>query len=267
MIRLIALDLDGTLLGPDNRVSQEDSDAVIAARDKGIQIVLNTARWYGVAKYTSLRLGLTTPIICMSGAHVKEPDNGAELLHLKIPTEIAREIATLCDENGYETYTTVDGVTYMRTPRVDIDPVRLPKDMRLAREHAEHITKPATGFVVFGEEAVSALLDKFGEKYGDTLAFPVGTGEQKYVTITGGPADKGTALRLVCEHLGVPLEEAMAVGDAEPDLDMFEVAATGIAMGNAVDRVKERADAVAPSNTESGVAWAIKKFALEAWST
>ncbi|MCH8007639.1 MAG: HAD hydrolase family protein, partial [Chloroflexi bacterium] len=71
MIRLIALDLDGTLLGPNMRVSEEDSDAVIAARDKGIHIVLNTARWYGVAQYTSRRLGLTTPIICMSGAHVQ----------------------------------------------------------------------------------------------------------------------------------------------------------------------------------------------------
>ena len=265
MIRLIALDLDGTLLGPNNRVSQEDSDAVIAARDKGIHIVLNTARWYGVAQYTSRRLELTTPLICMSGAHVQEPNEGTELLHLKIPTEIAREIANLCDENGYETYTTVDGVTYMRTPRAaQIDPARLPKDMKLEQTHIGHVTVPATGFVVFGEEAVNALLGRFGEKYADILAFPVGTGEQTYVTITGGPADKGTALRLVCEYLEVPLEEAMAVGDAEPDLDMFEVAATSVAMGNAADSVKEVADAVAPSNAESGVAWAIREFALKA---
>ena len=151
----------------------------------------------------------------------------------------------------------------MRTPRVDIDPARLPNDMRLTNQHAEHVTTPATGFVVFGEEAVKTLLGTFGERYGDALALPIGIGEQMYVTITAGPADKGTALRLVCEHLGVPLDEAMAVGDAEPDLDMFAVAATGVAMGNAVDSVKEQADAVAPSNTEGGVAWAIKKFALE----
>ena len=265
MIRLIALDLDGTLLGPNNRVSEQDSDAVIAARDQGIYVVLNTARWYGIAQRTAGRLELKAPMICMSGAHVKEPDDGKELLHLKIPTEIAREISTLCDENGYETYTTVDGVTYMRTPlAAQIDPARLPNDMKLAQTHIEYITVPATGFVVFGEEAVNALLGSIGEKYADLLAFPVGTGEQKYVTITGGPADKGKALRLVCEYLEVPLEEAMAVGDAEPDLDMFEVAATGVAMGNAVDRVKERADAVAPSNTENGVAWAIQEFALKA---
>ena len=263
MIRLIALDLDGTLLGPDMRISAEDTEAVVAARDQGIHIVLNTSRWYGLAQRTARKLEIKAPMICMSGAHVQEPDNGAELLHLKIPTEIAQEIATLCDENRYETYTTVHGVTYMRTPMAaQIDPARLPNDMKLAETHIEHITSPTTGFVVFGEEAVNALLGKIEEKYADLLAFPVGTGEQVYVTITGGPADKGTALRLVCEYLEVPPEDAMAVGDAEPDLDMFAVAATGVAMGNAVESVKEQADAVAPSNTEAGVAWAIRKFAL-----
>ncbi len=265
MIRLIALDLDGTLLGPDMRVSPEDTEAVVAARTKGIHIVLNTSRWYGLAQRTARKLEIKAPMICMSGAHVQEPNDGKELLHLKIPMEIAREIATLCDENGYETYTTVNGVTYMRTPMAaQIDPARLPKDMKLAETHTEHITMPTTGFVVFGEEAVNALLPTLRENYADLLAFPVGTGQQVYVTITGGPADKGTALRLVCDYLEVPPEEALAVGDAEPDLDMFAVAATGVAMGNAIDSVKEQADAVAPSNTEAGVAWAIRKFALGA---
>jgi hydroxymethylpyrimidine pyrophosphatase-like HAD family hydrolase len=67
----------------------------------------------------------------------------------------------------------------------------------------------------------------------------------------------------VCEHLGVPLEEAMAMGDAQPDVAMFEVAGIGVAMGNAIDDVKAQADAVAPSNTEGGVAWAIRRYVLE----
>lgn len=264
MVKLIALDLDGTLLGPDMRMQPVDGDAVVAARDRGIHIVLNTSRWYGLAQRTARRLEITDPMICMSGAHVQEPHDGKELLHLTIPLEVSREIATMCDEAEYETYSTIGGVTYMRTPMAaQIDPERLPKDMRLANTHLEHVTVPATGFVVFGSEAVDSLLVTFAEKYADNLEFPVGTGEQRYITITGGPADKGTALKLVCEHLGVSPDEAMAVGDAEPDLDMFAVAATGVAMGNAIDSVKEQADAVAPSNAEGGVAWAIEKFALD----
>ncbi|OGO53305.1 MAG: hypothetical protein A2148_09325 [Chloroflexi bacterium RBG_16_68_14] len=266
MIRLIALDLDGTLLGPNFRVSEVDGKAVMAARDRGIHIVLNTARWYGLAQRTARRLELEAPLICHNGAHVREANEGADLLHLRIPRATAREVATFCDEGGFETYTTVDGITYMRSRfEGQIDPARLPADMRLAKAHAEHVDSDATGFVVFGDEAVRGLIDAFAERYAGVLAFPVGVSEagQLYVTITAAGADKGRALRLVCQHLGVAPEDAMAVGDAAPDISMFEVAATAVAMGNAPEEVKAEADAVAPSNTEGGVAWAIQRFVLE----
>jgi len=264
MIRLIALDLDGTLLGPNFRISEADQAAVAAARDRDVQIALNTARWYGLAQRSARRLELETPLICHNGAHIREPNGDAELLHLQIPTELAREIAALCDEHGFETYCTVGGVTYMRTPH-EIDPQRLPKDMRLAATHAQHITAPATGILVFGEAAVSAIVEAFGERYANELVLPIGESEgvQPYVTITAAGADKGRALRLLCEHIGVPPEETMAIGDAEPDVPMFELAAIGVAMGNAPDSVQAKANAVAPSNAESGVAWAIRRFVLE----
>ena len=264
MIRLIALDLDGTLLGPNSQLGEADQAAVAAARDRGVQIALNTARWYGLAQRTARRLELETPLICHNGAHIREPNGDAELLHLQIATELAREIAALCDEQGFETFCTVDGVTYMRTPR-DIDPKRLPSDMRLAETHAQHITAPATGILVFGEAAISAIVEAFGERYASELAMPIGESEgvQPYVSITAAGADKGRALRLLCEHIGVPPEETLAIGDAAPDVPMFELAATGVAMGNAPDTVKAKADAVAPSNAENGVAWAIQRFVLD----
>ena len=86
---------------------------------------------------------------------------------------------------------------------------------------------------------------------------------QPYVSISGPGVDKGRALRVVCERLGIAPDEAMAVGDAAPDLAMFDVAGVSVAMGNAPDDVKARADAVAPSNAESGVAWALRRFVLD----
>lgn len=265
MIRLIALDLDGTLLDPKLRLSPLDGEAVVAARQRGVQIALATSRWYGAAQRTARRLELRAPLICHNGAHIREPNDGADLLHLRIPTDAAREIAAFCDEGGFETYTTVDGITYMRTPwEAQIDPQRLPKDMRVSHTHAEHVSGPATGFVVFGDEAVRSLIDTFAERYSGLLTFPVGVSEalRPYVTITAAGADKGRALRLVCQHLGMPPEETMAVGDAAPDIAMFEVAGTSVAMGNAPEDVKAKADAVAPSNAEAGVAWAIRRFVL-----
>lgn len=266
MIRLIALDLDGTLLGPDWRVGAADSEAVAAARQRGVSIVLATSRWYGLARRTAERLELRAPLICHNGAHVRGPDEGTELLHLRIATEQAREIAAFCDDSEFETYTTVDGVTYVRAPwAAQVGPERLPRDMRFAKAHAEHVTVPATGILVFGEEAVQTVARAFAERYAGILSFPIGWSEsfQPYLTITAAETDKGRALRLVCQHLGLPPEEAMAVGDAAPDVAMFQVAGLAVAMGNAPEEVKAQADAVAPSNTEGGVAWAIRRFVLE----
>jgi hydroxymethylpyrimidine pyrophosphatase-like HAD family hydrolase len=108
-------------------------------------------------------------------------------------------------------------------------------------------------------------VNEFESRYARQLAFPIGIGEtgNPYVTITGPGVDKGTALRRVCEHLSVPLEETMAMGDAMPDAAMFEVAGVAVAMGNGSHELKELADAVAPSNSEGGVAWAIRRYVLE----
>ena len=266
MIRLVALDLDGTLLNPSSRVSDEDGAAVVATRDRGVRVVLNTARWYGVAQRTARRLELTAPLICHNGAHVREANDGTDLLHVCVPVDAAREIAAFCDDGGFETYTTVAGVTYMRTPwETQIDPARLPQDMRVASRHAEHVVGPATGLIVFSAAGVRGVVDAFEERYRDAIAFCQAWSEtlQPYVTVTAAGVDKGTALRLVCQHLGVAPDEALAVGDATPDLAMFEVAGTSVAMGNAPDEVKARAHAVAPSNAESGVAWALRRFVLD----
>jgi Cof subfamily protein (haloacid dehalogenase superfamily) len=266
VIKLVALDLDGTLLDPSSRVSEEDQAAVKAARDRGVLVVLNTARWYGIAQRTAKRLELAAPLICHNGAHVQMANDGEELLHVPVPEEPARAIAAFCDERGFETYTTVDGTTYMRTPfEAQIDPARLPAGMVLAKRHAEHVAGPATGLIVFSAEGVRGVVAEFEERYRGEVEFAQAWSEtsQPYVSITGPGVDKGRALRLVCEHFGVALDEAMAVGDALPDVAMFEVAGVSVAMGNAPDDVKARAGAVAPSNAESGVAWALRRFVLD----
>jgi Cof subfamily protein (haloacid dehalogenase superfamily) len=266
MIKLVALDLDGTLLGPDSRVSEVDKEAIAEARRAGAHVIIDTTRWYEIALRTARRLELTSPLVCHNGAHIRAPNGGDELLHLKIPVEPARDIAAFCDERGWESYTSVNGVTYMRTRfESAIDPARLPPDMRLEKEHAPYVTAPATGIMAFGQEAVDLVPATFAKKYGGMLAFPAGWSESltPYVTVTVAGVDKGTGLRVVCEYLGIALDEAMAVGDAHPDVAMFEIAGIGVAMGNARDEVKAQADAVAPANDAGGVAWAIRRFVLE----
>ena len=263
MIRLVALDIDGTLLDSSNRLSDANAAAVREALAQGTQVVLATSRWFHLARLTAESLGLTTPLICHNGALVKRPEDGQELLHLRLDQDFSRQVATLGDQRRYMMFTTVDHVTYMRPQGKG--PKRLPRDMRVSNYHAQAVAQAApTAILIFGEEAVGEVWDAFYERFGQavnfsrnhSLTFP------HYLSLTHAEADKGRSLEMVCRELGVDPAEAMAIGDSEADVAMFEVAGQGIAMGNAPDEVREAASDVAPQNDDDGVAWAIRKYVL-----
>lgn len=263
MIRLVALDIDGTLLDSSNRLSDANAAAVREALAQGAQVVLATSRWFHLARLTAASLGLTTPLICHNGALVKHPQDGQELLHLRLDRDFARQVAALGDERRYMMFTTVDHVTYMR-PQGD-GPKRLPADMRVSERHAEAVARAApTAILIFGEEAVDEVWGAFHERYGQrvnfsrnhSLTFP------HYLVLTHAQADKGRSLEIVCGELGMDPAEAMAIGDSQADVAMFRVVGCGVAMGNAPPAVREAARDVAPQNDDDGVAWAIRKYVL-----
>jgi Cof subfamily protein (haloacid dehalogenase superfamily) len=264
MIRLIALDLDGTLLNSALRVSERNGEAVRSALESGVKVVLATTRWYLLAKRTADRLGIDTPLVCNNGAIVKRPDDGGELLHLRLDQELAREVAALADERGWEAFTTIGDVTYMR-PRPGIIPEKLPAGLRISERQSDEIARgQPTSVLVFGEEAVNEIELRFLPANGGRANFSLNRPHRfpHYVVLTHPQADKGRALEMVCRELDVPLAEVMAMGDSESDLGMLEQAGLGIAMNNAPDEVKRAALHIAPGNDADGVAWAIEKFAL-----
>ena len=263
MIRLVALDIDGTLLDSSNRLSDGNAAAVREALARGTHVVLATSRWFHLARLTAESLNLTTPLICHNGALVKRPEDGQELLHLRLDQDFARQVAALGDQQRYMMFTTIDDITYMRPQGKG--PKRLPPDMRVSNYHAQAVAQAApTAILIFGEEAVQEVWDASNERFGamvnfsrnHSLTFP------HYLSLTHAEADKGRSLEMVCRELGVDPGEAMAIGDSEADVAMFQVAGRGIARGNAPDSVREAASDVAPQNDDDGVAWAIHKYVL-----
>ena len=263
-IRLIALDLDGTLLNSALKVSERNAEAVKRALDTGVKVVLATSRWYLMAKRTAERLGIDAPLICNNGAIVKRPQDGDELLHLRLDQELARDVTALADERGWETFTTIEDATYMRM-RPGIIPERLPAGLRVSERQTEEVARgQPTAVLVFGEEAVNEISQRF---------LPASDGRAKfslnrpplyphYVILTHPDADKASALEIVCNDLDVPLSDVMAMGDSESDLEMLRRAGLGIAVNNSPDEVKRAALHIAPTNDDDGVAWAIERFAL-----
>jgi hypothetical protein len=265
MIRLVALDIDGTLLDSSNRLSDGNAAAVREAMAQGAQVVLATSRWFHLARLTAASLGLTTPLICHNGALVKRPQDGQELLHLRLDWDFARQVAAMGDQRRCTMFTTIDHVTYMR-PQSD-GPQRLLPDMRLSERHVEAVARAApTAILVIGEEAVNEVWDAFHERYGQAVNFSRNHSlvSPHYLVLTHAEADKGRSLEMVCRDLGVDPAEAMAIGDSEADVAMFRVVSHGIAVGNAPLAVREAARDVAPQNDDDGVAWAIRKYVLGA---
>lgn len=262
-IRILALDLDGTLLNPQNQVSDEDAAAVRAAAEAGVTVVFATSRWHQSARRTALSLGLDGYVISHNGALVRSCDGARELLHHRIDEALARDLARHLDSLEGDAYVTVNDRTFVRSRRFR-DPSRMPPDMTLASSLEASLSGPPTAFLVFGRDDVRGTVQRFREHHGRGLNLAEGFSDSfpEYLNVVHADADKGRGLRAVCDELGIPLASAMAIGDAAPDVAMIEVAGIGVAMGNAPAAIKEAADEIAPSNAESGVAWAIRRFVL-----
>lgn len=262
-VRLVALDLDGTLLTRGGSVSAADAAAVRAAVARGVQIVFATSRWYAMAKPVADDLGVTAPIICHNGAQVRDAATGERLLDLRVPAEAARDVAEVAERHGYDGMATVHDVTWLVSRVPDIDPARLPAGMVQTARLADHVADGCEAFLFFGQDAVDGVPAALGARYAGVLNFASGYSSTfpAYLNIVHAAADKGRALALVAERLHVPLAETMAIGDAAPDLEMMRVAGVSMAMGNAPDDVKAQAAVVGPGNHEGGVAWALERFA------
>ena len=263
-IRLIALDLDGTLLNSALKVSERNAEAVKRALDTGVKVVLATSRWYLIAKRTADRLGIDAPLICNNGAIVKRPQDGDELLHLRLDQELARDVTALADERGWETFTTIEDATYMRM-RPGIIPERLPAGLRISERQAEEVARgQPTAVLVFGEEAVNEISQRFLPAFAGRAKFSLNRPPlyPHYVILTHPDADKASALEMVCRELDVPLSDVMAMGDSESDLEMLRLAGLGIAVNNSPDEVTRAALHIAPANDDDGVAWAIEHYVL-----
>ena len=259
--KLLALDLDGTLLNSAMRLSETNTAALQKAVESGVSVVLATSRWFGLAKRTSDRLGLTTPIISSNGAEVRWPD-GSEILSLKLNPGVARDIVTYGDDNGWEMFTTMSHATYMQM-RPGVIPEKLPGGLRVAERHSDHLDEGAPiTLQVWQEAAVSECRELFAEKYKDDVNFSFNTpiGQPHYVVMSNPEAEKANALAAVCKELGVAPEETIAMGDSESDIEMLRFAGLGIAMRNSPDEVRRHALHIAPSNDEDGVAWAVLRF-------
>ncbi len=267
-IRLLALDIDGTIAGKSNDIREPVLAAIRMAQKKGVQVAIATGRMFRSALRFHQQIGSTLPLIAYQGAWVQDPRSEKLDCHWSVPKERVLGLLDYFEQPHLRSLLSVhfyiNDELYVReiTPetkayaeRSGIQPIAV-GDLRCTL-----LTEPTKVLALSDDtDLIEHLLGSLQAQYTPAelyLTKSVAT----FFEATHPAANKGTAVRYLAEDvLGLKAENVMAIGDNFNDVEMLEYAGVGVAMGNAPEAVQAIADWVAPTVELNGVAAAIEEF-------
>ena len=255
--RLLALDLDGTLLVGED-LPNANRDALRKARDAGYRVVIATARWKEAALGIAERIGVKDPVIACSGAQVHDPASGSDIFDERLPENFIRELYSICNEERCIATLTVSEQVWVKLEG-DPNPALMNPEMRPVRRLELNGGDLPRIAAVQGRRAIGRIRAELGDRFRPEVNVfdSVGPTGKIILTLTAKNATKGAALRAACAHLGIDPEAAVAFGDAENDLSLFAAAGAAVAMGQAAAEVKAAASFVSKPHDAGGVAHAV----------
>lgn len=269
-IKLLVLDIDGTIAGLSNDIRESVKQAILAAESRGVKVAIATGRMYRSALRFHRDIGSTLPLICYQGAWIQDPATQKRLRHLPLSKQTALQLLDSLEEPHLRSLLSIHfyiddqlyvpkitEATRIYAQRSGIEPIAL-KDLRgdLPGEPTKILALCENPGVLDGLLSSMRLRYTPAELY---LTRSVAT----FFEATHPLANKGDAVQYLAEEfLGLQAANVMAIGDNFNDVEMITYAGVGVAMGNAPDGVKATANWVAPDVEEDGVAAAIEQFVL-----
>ncbi|MBQ3556851.1 MAG: HAD family phosphatase [Oscillospiraceae bacterium] len=270
-VGLVLLDLDGTMLTGDKRISPATYAALERAAAMGVQIVPCTGRFYGGIPQVVRDLPFVRYFITVNGGNVWDRQEDKVLYQAEIPVERGLKLFDAMDQLPVIYDCFVDGAAWMARANYErIDAfISVPKDNEMVktlrtpvedlrqfvRQTGKSLQKTQMFFADI--DLRNAMLPRIRAQHADLL---VSTSLVNNIEFTVPSASKGEALRFLAAHLGVAVADTMAFGDMDNDRSMIEAAGIGVAMGNAEPCLKEIADCITDTNNADGVAKALEKF-------
>lgn len=271
MVKLICIDMDGTLLNGQLQVSDENKKAINLAQEQGIAVTLATGRMYPSALSFARQLNIEVPLITMNGALVKNPITEEKLSEYSIHRGDLTEI--------------IDRITYYGYRPNFYDEFKLYVGDGLQRYYqrgAFDRIDPRYQIIPIDESfTYQNLLDSSGDTIKKGIFFPEPEDREQIrrelmamenlhvvssavtnLEMTNRLADKGKAVLFLADYLGINREEIMVIGDSENDRSMLAVAGHSVVMGNAPESIKQEASFITLDNNQDGVARAIRRIAL-----
>ncbi len=243
--RLLALDLDGTLLNDRSEISPANAEWVRRAQKAGITVMVSTGRGFESALPYARQIGEQNPMVTANGGEIwRRPHE----LHRRTPldAELVMRLHRLAERHGdtwFWGYTT-HGL-YNRDNWVD-----------------DTFSRVWLKFGYYTENR--SVLEEILKEIRSWEGLEISNSHPFNIEVNAAGVSKATAIEEVCRMIGCRMSEAVSIGDSLNDIAAIRACGLGVAMGNAQDEVKEAADAVTAGHTEDGVARAIQQYILKA---
>ena len=267
MYKLIAIDLDDTLLDDNLEISPRNRQALSSVVKRGVMVTVATGRMFRSALPYALELGIEVPIITYQGAFVKNARSGEVVVNRPVPLELARQVLEEGYRAGIPMNVYINDALYVDSITAETEGYAKMAgvDMAAVGNLIDFLQEEPTKILYMADPSRLDRLkgpkqDRFGEYLYITKSKP------NYLEFLHPKATKKHALEELAARFGVVQAETMAFGDSYNDLEMIEYAGLGVAMGNAPDDIKKKAGYVTVTNNEDGVAAVIEKFVLNAES-
>lgn len=266
MIKLLAVDMDGTCLNSKGKMTDKTLEALKKAAESGVIVVPTTGRNITCLPKRIQGESFYRYVISSNGALVVDLKEDKEIFKSYIDPETAVEILDKCRKHLLLVAAHIDRDYYVQGPLLYIGVKKFLKEdatvLKYVRNLAAAIKK--NNYLVeefqffYHNGKYNNIIKEIIKPYPGICS----AHSEQYAEIFSSKGSKGTALLALGEHLGIRPDEIACAGDEENDLSMFSVAGHRFAMGNAIDAVKEKATVIIPSNDEDGVAEAINRYIL-----
>ncbi len=277
MYKLAVLDIDGTLIDDKGQISQKTHDTIRTVRKNGGIVTICTGRNIRKALPVVQRAGIDVPFACIDGTLLFDPIKKEVLQDLRLSREEINFVldaamqedafVELCDGDKYYKYAGKEELyrydifnkrTFSGRIRSYLGGVRYKSSLEKMRT----IVDPVYQIVIATDPRTrESIKDKILQNNCERIEVRDYLWE-KYLFINRKDAKKSKGVEALCKYFGISMEETVTIGDERNDIDMLEMAGMGVAMGNAVESVKNVADFITLTNNEDGAAVALEKFFL-----
>jgi Cof subfamily protein (haloacid dehalogenase superfamily) len=270
-IRLVTVDMDGTLLDDKSKISQRSLDVISRAQSQGIIFSICTGRFFENISILAKDYGIDCPLISLNGGKTALAPFGECITSYKMPLESAQTTFRRLEELDAHYFVFGDGFVAISHPgdmhhsQIDFGS-RMEKEANTSYFYGKEACKQGIGRGIY-KFYIHAKGDsrKLAHIRNNLLDIPdvnLTQSSSSNIEIMPRGVDKGKGVRDLAGYFNIPLDEVMAIGDQDNDLSMLQAAGLSVAMGNATPEVKALADIITLSNAQDGAAEAIERYAL-----